>query len=340
MLFDGEVRPDSTDFSRLFLAPPEHRLPLPLEAGAVIDVSLILRLTSGEGGALVAMSLGYGEPVGTDAELLAEAEQIAAASDVAIVVVGTTDEVESEGFDRAGLALPGRQDELVRRVAAAARRTIVVVSAGSPVELPWADDVDAVLLTWFAGQEAGRALADVLLGVSEPGGRLPTTWPALAADCPVLNTTPRDGVLRYDEGIFIGYRAWERSAVPPRYPFGHGSGYTTWDYEQIAVDGRTVMVTVRNTGARPGREIVQVYLAPVGDEQRTLEPAQERPGRWLAGFATAAAAPGEATTVQVDLPERAFGVWSGGWRTVSGEYRVEAAHSIADRRLAATIAIP
>ena len=343
MLFDGEVRPDSTDFSRLFLAPPEHRLPLPLDAGAEVDVRLVLHLTPGEGGALVAMSLGYGEPVGTDDELLAEAEQVAAASDVAIVVVGTTDEVESEGFDRTSLALPGRQDELVRRVAAVARRTIVVVSAGSPVELPWADDVDAVLLTWFAGQEAGRALADVLLGASEPGGRLPTTWPALAADCPVLNTTPSDGVLRYDEGIFIGYRAWERSAVPPRYPFGHGYGYTTWEYEQIAVDGRTVSVTVqehRRTG--PAGRSSRSTSPPFGDARQHGhgEPAQERPGRWLAGFATAAAAPGEATTVEVDLPERAFCVWADGWRTVSGEYRVEAAHSIADRRLAATIAIP
>ena len=335
LLFDGEVRPDSTDFSRLFLAPPEHRVPLPIEAGDVIDVSLVLHLTPGEGDGLLALSLGYGEPVGTDAELLAEAGKIAAASDVAIVVVGTTDEVESEGFDRADLALPGLQDELVRVVAAAARRTVVAVSAGSPVELPWADDVDAVLLTWFAGQEAGHALADVLLGASEPGGRLPTTWPVVAADCPVLDTTPRDGVLRYDEDIFIGYRAWDRAGATPRYPFGHGSGYTTWAYDEIAVDGLTVSVTVRNTGARPGREIVQIYLAPAQAGQQP-----QRPSRWLAGFAIASAAPGEAVTVAVDLPERAFCIWAGEWRTIGGEYRVEAAHSIADRRLTATIAIP
>jgi beta-glucosidase len=230
----------------------------------------------------------------------------------------------------------------VRRVAAAARRTIVVVSAGSPVELPWADDVDAVLLTWFAGQEAGRALADVLLGGAEPGGRLPTTWPVRAADCPVLNTTPQDGVLRYDEGVFIGYRAWDRTAVAPRYPFGHGNGYTSWEYEEIAVDGRTVSVTVRNTGARPGAEIVQIYLAPVSgpDAAGDGEAVPDRPARWLAGFATAEAAPDEAVTVTVDLPERAFAVWAGGWRTIGGEYRVEAARSVADRRLAATIAIP
>ena len=163
------------------------------------------------------LSLGYGAPVGTAEELLAEAEAAARACDVAVVVVGTTEEVESEGFDRTTLALPGRQDELVRRVAAANPRTVVVVNAGSPVELPWADDVAAVLLAWFPGQEAGHALADVLLGVTEPGGRLPTTWPVVAADCPVLDTTPAGGVLAYDEGVFIGYRAWERAGVAPRY---------------------------------------------------------------------------------------------------------------------------
>ena len=114
--------------------------------------------------AVVSLTLGYGAPVGTAEELLAEAEAIARASDVAVVVVGTTEEVESEGFDRTTLALPGRQDELVRRVVAANPRTVVVVNAGSPVELPWAGDVAAVLLAWFPGQEAGHALADVLLG--------------------------------------------------------------------------------------------------------------------------------------------------------------------------------
>ena len=342
VLFDDEVRPDSADFSRMFLAPPERRLDLPLAAGATADVTLVRHLLPGEADGLVSMSLGYGEPVGTDTELLAEAEQLAAASDVAIVVVGTTDEVESEGFDRTDLALPGLQDELVRRVSAVAKKTIVVVSAGSPVELPWADDVDAVLLTWFGGQEAGRALADVLIGASEPGGRLPTTWPVVAADCPVLNTTPADGVLRYDEGVLIGYRAWERSTSAPRYPFGHGSGYTSWQYEQLAVHGDRVDVTVRNTGARRGQEVVQVYVSPSGraDEHADRQPDLDRPASWLAGFATAAAAPGETVTVGVDLPARTFQVWADGWRTVRGEYLVEAAHSYADRKLAAAITIP
>lgn len=350
-LFDGEVEPDTDDLAVLFLVPPEHRCAIRLDAGASLDVSLTQHVALFEGFAMVFMTLGYGAPLAADDDLLAEAEQVAAASDVAIVVVGTTEEVESEGFDRADLVLPGRQDELVRRIAAVNPRTIVVVNAGSPVELPWAEDVAAVLLTWFPGQEAGHALADVLLGTAEPGGRLPTTWPALASDCPVLSTRPVDGMVRYDEGVFIGYRAWERSAIAPRYPFGHGNGYTTWDYERITVDGDQVSVTVRNSGARPGREVVQVYLAPArpadGQATATAAPAgpdhdrpdHDRPARWLAGFASVTAAPGESGTVTVSLPARAFQIWDGGWRTVPGEYLVEAAHSVADRRIGASITI-
>jgi beta-glucosidase len=189
-LFDEAVWPDASDLAALFLAPPESRAELELDAGQSVDVSLRQQVTLQPGFAVVSLTLGYSEPIATADELLAEAERVAAASDVAIVIVGTTNEVESEGFDRTSLALPGRQDELVRRVAAANPRTVVVVNAGSPVELPWADDVAAVLLTWFPGQEAGHALADVLFGAVEPGGRLPTTWPVREADCPILDTTP------------------------------------------------------------------------------------------------------------------------------------------------------
>jgi beta-glucosidase len=207
------------------------------------------------------------------------------------------------------------------------------VNAGSPVELPWADEVAAVLLAWFPGQEAGRALADVLLGVTEPGGRLPTTWPVREADCPVLSTTPVDGKLTYDEGVLIGYRAWERTGARPRYAFGHGLGYTTWEYTSLAVDGRQARVTVRNTGARPGREVIQVYAGP--------RPADEsRPRRWLAGFGSVTAEPGQSATVTIDLAPRVFQVWDEGWTTVPGEYTIEAAHSLADVRLTTTVAIP
>jgi beta-glucosidase len=337
-LFEGRVQPAAEDGASAFLSPPEHRIAVDLAAGSVTGVSLTHRVALARGFAVVSLSLGYAAPLPSPEELLAEAADAAAAADVAVLVVGTTEEVESEGFDRTTLALPGRQDELVRRVAAANPRTVVAVNAGSPVELPWAGDVGAVLLTWFGGQEAGHALADVLLGVAEPTGRLPTTWPANASDCPVISTMPSGGVLRYDEGVFIGYRAYERSGVTPRYPFGHGLGYTTWEYEHITADPQAVTVTVRNSGRRAGREVVQIYAGPAG-----AEPAG-RPARWLAGFASVAAAPGEACTVMISLPERTFQIWAdgaagGGWQTVPGVYVIEAARSRVDVRLAATIQV-
>ncbi len=331
-LFDGLLEPESDDFATVFLAPPEQRVSLELAAGAQAEVSLVQNVRLVPGFAVVSLSLGYGAPVGTTEELLAEAEAVARASDVAIVVVGTTEEVESEGFDRTSLELPGEQDELVRRVAAANPRTVVVVNAGSPVELPWAPDVAAVLLAWFPGQEAGHALADVLLGVAEPGGRLPTTWPVVAADCPVLSTTPQDGVLAYDEGVFIGYRGWQRAGVAPRYGFGHGLGYTTWGYEAMTADADTVTVTVRNTGQRAGREIVQVYVGPAAADD-------SRPRRWLAGFASLTADPGSSATATISLPARTWEVWADGWSAVAGEYVIEAAHSLDDVRLSAAITV-
>ncbi|MGH3304207.1 MAG: glycoside hydrolase family 3 C-terminal domain-containing protein [Streptosporangiaceae bacterium] len=336
-LFDGRVERPGGDTASAFLAAPDRRIAVELAAGSASDVSLTQRVSLARGFRAVSLSLCYAPPIAAPDELLSEAEAVASGADVAVVVVGTTEEFESEGFDRTTHRLPGRQDELVRRVAAANPRTVVVVTAGSPVELPWADDVAAVLLAWFGGQEAGHALADVLLGAAEPGGRLPTTWLAREADCPVLRTTPDDGVIRYDEGVFIGYRGYERAGIAPRYPFGHGLGYTTWTYEQIRAEPRQVTVTVRNTGRRAGREVVQVYAGPA-------EPDLDRPARWLAGFAAVTAGPGESRTVTIELPERTFQRWAArptgdGWQTVSGEYVIEAARGRGDVRLAARVRV-
>jgi beta-glucosidase len=336
-VFDGSLALATGDVATAFLHPPERRIAVDLAAGAATDVSLTQRVALVPGFAAVSLVLGYAAPLAGPDELLAEAQDAAARADVAVVVVGTTDEVESEGFDRTTLALPGQQDELVRRVAAANPRTVVLVNAGSPVELPWADDVAAVLLTWFGGQEAGHAIADVLLGLAEPSGRLPTSWPVREADCPILSTTPSGGVLRYDEGVFIGYRAYERARITPRYAFGHGLGYTTWEYENLSASQTAATVTVRNTGARTGREIIQIYAGPAASDA-------DRPSRWLAGFAAVTAEPGQTCTVTIDLPKRAFQVWAAGsprsgWQTVGGDYVIEAAHSRADVRLSAHIRV-
>jgi beta-glucosidase len=340
VLFDGDLAPTSGDPAEGFLLAPEQRVPVELVAGRPVEVSLAKQLSPADDPSMfLALTLGHAEPGPTPDELIEQAVQAAAEADVAVVVVATTLEVESEGFDRDSLVLPGRQDELVARVAAANPRTVVVVNTGSPVLMPWAGDVASIVLTWFPGQEAGAALADVLLGAAEPGGRLPTTWPRRAEDCPVLSTTPTDGILRYDEGVFIGYRAWERAGTRPLFPFGHGLGYTSWAYESVAFEPGsdasqlgTAVISVRNTGDRPGREVVQVYVGPTA-------PDADRSARWLAGFAVAEAAPGEAVTVRIPLPRRTAQIWDGSWRTVSGGYTVEAAHSSADRRAAIDIEV-
>ncbi|REK85089.1 beta-glucosidase [Streptomyces inhibens] len=313
VLFDGRCAPEGNDPFEAFMNPVERRVTAELTAGESVDVTLRfvpLGLGPGEGLGGLNFTLGHSEPqLDADAEIQ-EAVRAATAADVAIVVVATTEEVESEGFDRRDLRLPGRQDELVTRVAAANPYTVVVVNSGSPVELPWREQVPAVLLSWFPGQEAGAALADVLLGADEPGGRLPTTWPARLDDAPVTTVTPTDGQLPYSEGVFIGYRAWQRSApVPataPAYPFGHGLGYTDWEYESLDTTPDSVRVRVRNAGDRPGREVVQIYLAPTSD---AAPDAPERPGRWLAGFAVVEAGPGESAEAEIPLPDRAFAVW-------------------------------
>ncbi|MFD6497155.1 glycoside hydrolase family 3 protein [Streptomyces sp. NPDC060188] len=328
--FDDVQGTDKDDPFITFFGAPVPRGRAELTAGQPVEVSLtyVVALPEDIPMKVVGFSLAHQEPVRDADELIAEAVEAARAADTAVVVVATTDRVESEGFDRADLRLPGRQDELVHAVAAANPNTVVVVNSGSPVELPWRDEVAAVLLSWFPGQEGGAALADVLTGAHEPGGRLPTTWGSLA-DAPVTRVAPSDGELPYTEDVFIGYRAWEKEGRTPSYAFGHGLGYTDWTYEGIEVEGTTVTVRVRNCGERAGREVVQVYLAPG-------EPDAERPARVLAGFAGVEAGPGESVEAVVELPRRAFEIWdtaAGGWAFVKGSYEVQAGRSLTDPRL-------
>ncbi|MBV2362841.1 beta-glucosidase [Streptomonospora nanhaiensis] len=341
--FDGENEIEGTDPAAVLLNPPQSTVEVELTAGRPVRVSATTPVPDGFGAfPFIGFAVNHLEPRASEDELIEEAVRAAAAADVAVVVAATTEEVESEGFDRADLRLPGRQDELVARVAAANDRTVVVVNAGSPVVMPWREDVAAVLVTWFGGQELGAALADVLLGAEEPGGRLPTTWPAEEADVPVIEVRPADGRLVYDEGVFVGYRAWQRAQTPPAYWFGHGLGYTTWEYTGVearpAADGGvTVTVGLTNTGGRAGREVVQVYLEPRGTAE-----AAERPRRWLAGFAAVSAEPGGSAEAVVVLPPRAAQVWdtaAHAWRTVPGTYDVVVGRSAGDTRLTAPVEI-
>lgn len=345
VLIDETVVPESDDPTYLHVTPSYRQVPLAVSAGAPVELAALRRITPETG---LAVALTADPPRRDDDDELAAAVALAKASDAAVVVVGTTDEIESEGFDRTSLALPGRQDELVAAIAAVNPRTVVVVNAGGPVLLPWLDDVPAALLTWFPGQEAGDGIADLLFGAAEPGGRLPTTWAAADADVPILDTRPVKGVLDYAEGLHIGYRAWlrprgaDRPRPEPMFWFGHGLGYTTWRYEAVSAPravehGQAVRVevTVRNDGHRAGREVVQVYLS------RT-ESSIDRPARWLAGFATVDAQPGEAVTAVVEIPARALQHWSvsaGSWSTEPGEFTLLAGRSAGDLPLAAAIVV-
>ena len=333
LTIDGEkalentTRPEQVDLTIDFVQAPTSAVTRRLAAGQEVEVELECDLYSG-----LPATLGYERPPFDESAEFDRAVAAARDADVAVVVIGTTERVESEGFDRATLALPGRQDDLVRAVAAVNPRTVVVVNAGAPVLLPWRDQVGAVLLSWFGGQEMGHALADVLLGAAEPGGRLPTTWPASEADVPVLSTTPVDGSLPYAETVHVGYRAWLRAGATPAYPFGHGLGYTTWAYENLVVEGQTPRVTVRNTGPRPGKEVVQAYLSRPGS-------TVERPVRWLAGFAVVEAQPGEAVTVEVPLDQRSFQHWDAGWVTEPGAFTLGVGRSVLDTPLTAEVII-
>jgi beta-glucosidase len=259
-------------------------------------------------------------------------------ADVAVVVVGSNGGWESEGFDRPDLSLPGRQRELVEAIIAANPRTVVVVNAGSPVELPWATRAGAVLMAWYPGEEGADAIADMLIGLTEPSGRLPVSFPHRIEDTPAHGHYPgAEGKVDYGEGIFVGYRHYETAGVEPLFPFGHGLSYTTFALGQPEVSqvpGRTsVTVGVTNTGGRRGAEVVQVYARAEGS-------AVPRPDRELVAFAKLELDAGESRSVSFDLDDQSFAHWdseSHGWVTDPGRYTLLIGTS--SRRIQAEIGI-
>ncbi|HTY18708.1 MAG TPA: glycoside hydrolase family 3 C-terminal domain-containing protein [Myxococcota bacterium] len=261
-------------------------------------------------------------------------------ADAAVVVVGLNEDWESEGHDREGLGLPGRQDELVSRVAAANPRTVVVVNAGSPVAMDWAEQVPAILQLWYPGQECGNALADVLFGDADPGGRLPLTIPRRLEDTPAFHHyPPRDGVMTYGEGLFVGHRGYDRDHIEPRFPFGHGLSYGRFELGALRLDRERVRagesvglsVELRNAGSRGGSEVVQVYV-------RELEPKRPRPERELRAFAKVQLDAGGRRTLHIALDPRAFAHWDvarRAWRAEPGDYEVAVGRSSRDLPLSA-----
>ncbi|WP_374946186.1 beta-glucosidase [Agreia sp.] len=332
LFIDGQLALEATleadsNIVQSFFTPPAATAAVCAQAGVPIELRYEFvpgSIVDGVPGSLT-VSFGTETPVPTDAEramMIEEAVAIARTTDVVVVVVGTDEASECEGYDREHLRLPGGQDDLVAAVAAANPRTIVVINAGAPIEMPWRNDVAAVLLTWFAGQEYGHALADILLGVTEPGGRLPTTWPVTLADVPISEVVPVDGHLDYTEGIHIGYRAWLRAGTEPAYPFGYGLGYTRWEFSDLRVgpsapDTLGVEVDVANVGERAGKQVIQIYAS-------RPKTAVDRPEKWLVGFAVVRAEAGTTTTAHVTVPLRALAHWDDGWRIEPGGYHIAA----------------
>jgi beta-glucosidase len=295
------------------------------------------------GEASVRYALGVameGEDEGVDArEALDEAVALAEESDVAVVVVGYSFKLESEGFDRPSMDLPAGQDELIKAVADANDNTVVVVIAGAPIAMAsWVADVAAVLYAWYGGQEAGHAIGDLLFGVAAPSGKLPVTFPARIEDSPAHGNYPGENLhVEYAEGIYVGYRGFDEREVEPLFPFGFGLSYTSFEYAGLALsvsevgpgDTLEARVQVTNTGGRAGAEVVQLYLHDVAS-------SLDRPPRELKGFARVELEPGQSETVTFTLDESAMSFFDPGqddWVAEAGEFEVLIGASSRDIRM-------
>ncbi len=310
-------------------------------AAVALDGPCELEILYSKEGAPVLGGLRVGclEPVPDDA--IERACAAAREADAAVVVVGLNADWETEGRDRESLELPGRQAELAQRVAAANPRSVVVLNAGSPVAGDWLDELPGLLVLWYAGQEGGNALADVLLGDVSPSGRLPQTWPRRLEDNPTHLSYPGErGRVAYGEGLFMGYRYYDKKRIAPRFPFGHGLSYTEFRYGELLVerggdDAVEVTLDVSNTGTRAGQETVQLYV-------RDVEASVLRPDKELRAFAKLALEPGETGSARMTLDRRAFAFWdpeAGDWTLEAGDFELLVGSSSADIRARARVAL-
>jgi len=357
VVLDGFADPPPRGETMIGLVSEEITAEVPLTAGEPVEIVVE---GTGEGAPATLLGAVVGLRPPDPGDLIERAAAAAAACDAAVLVVGTTDEWESEGSDRTSMGLPGDQEARVEAVLDANPDTVVVVNAASPVTMPWADRARAILVSWFGGQEMANALADVLTGALDPGGRLPTTQPLRLEHNPSYGNFPgENGEVRYGEGVLVGYRWYDARSLPVRFPFGHGLSYASFEIGAPRVSAETfapgatltVEVDVANTSGRAGSEVVQLYVEPPPGEL-------VRPPRELRAFAKVHLAPGETTTVALELTDRAFAYWdpgdpswesllpraavspmirsdetrrtTGGWRIDAGEHVLRIGRSSAD----------
>jgi beta-glucosidase len=332
VIIDGVTLIDNADVpiggSFFGMGRGEVVVDVPMEAGHAYELVVEMRhvpLGVGMGG----LNVGALAPVAGDQ--LRAAVDAAATADLAIVVVGTNDNWESEGWDRTSLELPGAQDELVRRVAEVSPATVVVVNAGSPITMPWLPDVHAVLMAWFPGQEMGNALVDVLSGAEEPQGRLPVSFPFRLEDTPAFEHNPgRNGVANYLEGRLMGHQWYDTVGREPLFPFGFGLGYGRTEITDVSSpDAHTVECSVVNVGDRDAVEVVQVYAHLL---ERADVPRDE-PVQRLVGFARIEAAAGSTQHVRIALDPDGYRRWdtdAHGWTSPSLAYELRVGRSSRD----------
>lgn len=251
----------------------------------------------------------------TTEDLLSQAAKTAQEAEIAVIFAGLPDRYESEGFDRADMKMPDGQLRMIDAVAAANPNTVVVLLCGSAVECPWADRVKGILYMGLPGQAGGEAVADLLCGRANPSGKLAESWPLSHADVPSSEIYGKTDDALYQEGVYVGYRYYDKAGVPVRWPFGYGLSYTTFAYSDLTVDGNAVSVAVKNTGSFAGAEVVQLSV-------KTPQDGLHRPIRELKGFQKIFLEPGQRQTVTFSLTDRSFAVWQDGWKIPAGKYTV------------------
>lgn len=271
----------------------------------------------------------------TDEALLTEAVELAKKAKVAVIFAGLPDSFESEGFDRTHMRMPDCQNELIARVAAVQPNTVVVLHNGSPVEMPWADQVKGILEAYLGGQAVGAAVVDILFGKVNPSGKLPETFPCQLEDNPsYLYYSGEGDRVEYREGVFVGYRYYDKKKMAVRFPFGYGLSYTTFAYSEPKISAQriqdtdtvTIRVDVTNTGDRAGKEVVQLYVS--APDSKVIRPVRE-----LRGFDKIELAPGETKMVSFTLDKRAFAYWNTDihdWYVESGKYLIQIGSSSRD----------
>lgn len=281
-----------------------------------------------------AYALGCDDQGNTTDALLTEARSLAEEAEIAVVFAGLPDYYESEGFDRENMKMPEGHLRMIDTVANANPNTVVVLLCGSAVECPWANKVRAILYMGLPGQAGGEAIADLLYGHANPCGKLAESWPYTYEDVPSSEIYGKTTDALYQEGIYVGYRYYDKAGIAVRWPFGYGLSYTEFAYSDLVADGDTVTVTVKNIGKRSGAEVVQLYVAAPQD-------GLHRPVRELKGFRKIFLQPGESQAVTFRLTDHSFAVWQSGWKVPAGQYIVCIGELTAEiKKSGETISVP